>query len=63
MLELKVNGMTCEHCVAAVGRAVREVPGVTEVMVDREHGVVQVGGTPDVIAVQGAITAEGYEVG
>ena len=63
MLELRVSGMTCEHCVAAVGGAVRGVPGVTEVAVDREHGLVRVEGAPDALAVRAAIEEEGYEVG
>ena len=62
MLDLKVAGMTCEHCVAAVTRAVREVPGVDGVRVDLEQGLVSGGGGPDEAAVREAITEEGYEV-
>lgn len=62
MLELKVSGMTCGHCVAAVGRAVREVPGVRDVGVDLGTGEVTVQGDADEGAVRAAIVAEGYEV-
>ena len=62
MLNLKVSGMTCGHCVSAVSRAVKAVPGAGEVAVDLGGGAVQVGGNPDPAAVRDAISAEGYEV-
>ena len=62
MLQLQVTGMTCEHCVTAVTRAVKAVPSVEGVTVDLEHGAVTVQGTPDETAVREAITEEGYEV-
>ena len=62
MLNLKVSGMTCGHCVSAVKRAVRAVPGAGEVAVDLARGEVSVDGDPDPGAVRAAITEEGYEV-
>jgi copper chaperone len=62
MLKLKVSGMTCGHCVAAVSTAVRAVAAVEDVMVDLEHGEVTVRGTPDEHAEREAIVEEGYEV-
>ncbi|MBV9654399.1 MAG: heavy-metal-associated domain-containing protein [Acetobacteraceae bacterium] len=62
MLHLQVSGMTCEHCVAAVSRAVRAVPGAGQVSVDLERGAVAVSGNPDPGAVRRAIAEEGYEV-
>lgn len=62
MMLLKVSGMTCGHCVAAVTRAVRAIPAVEAVSVDLERGEVAVQGHPDAAAVREAITAEGYEV-
>lgn len=62
MLELKVSGMTCGHCVGAVTRAVRAVPGAGEVKVDRVSGRVVVQGDPDDAAVRAAIRAEGYDL-
>ena len=32
---LSITGMTCDHCKAAVERALKKVPGVTSVTVDR----------------------------
>ena len=62
MLQLKVTGMTCGHCVAAVTRALRAVPSAGEVQVDLDRGAVTVGGAPDPVAVRAAIEAEGYTV-
>ncbi|XOF35210.1 MAG: heavy metal translocating P-type ATPase [Candidatus Electrothrix sp. YB6] len=56
---LLVDGMSCQHCEATVTKAVRSVPGVTEVHVNLEDGRVSVqGGEPDVV-VQ-AISRSGY---
>ncbi|MHB1304728.1 MAG: cation transporter [Acidiphilium sp.] len=62
MLTLKVSGMTCGHCVAAVTKAVNAVPMVEGVKVDLERGEVTVAGHPDAAAVRDAIVEEGYEV-
>ena len=62
MLKLKVSGMTCGHCVAAVTRAVEAVPGAQGVTVDLQAGGVTVTGSPDPGAVRQAIVEEGYEV-
>lgn len=62
MLTLKVSGMTCGHCVAAVTKAVQSVPAVDAVSVDLASGTVAVTGQPDARAVRDAIVEEGYEV-
>jgi copper chaperone len=62
MLELQVSGMTCDHCVAAVTRAVQAVPAAGAVSVDLAHGRVAVLGDPDAAAVRAAIEDAGYEV-
>jgi len=62
MLQLKVSGMTCGHCVAAVTRAVKAVPSVRDVAVDLASGAVTVQGEADERAVRAAITEEGYVV-
>ena len=39
IITLKVDGMTCGHCVAAVSRALAQVPGVERVVeVSLERG-------------------------
>jgi len=62
MLNLKVSGMTCGHCVSAVTKAVKAVPGADDVAVDLKSGEVKVMGNPDPNAVRHAIAEEGYEV-
>ena len=53
--------MSCEHCVAAVGKAAKSVPGVTEAVVDLKAGSVRVEGAFDRQQVVAAINAAGYE--
>ena len=62
MLDLAVQGMTCDHCVRAVTQAVSRLPGVQSVTVDLAAGQVHVAGQPDRAAVCAAITGEGYTV-
>ncbi len=62
MLTLSVTGMTCEHCVKAVTRAVRAIPGAGAVSVDLGRGIVAVQGSPNADAVRAAIAEEGYAV-
>ena len=62
VMQFKVTGMTCGHCVAAVTRAVKGVPAVQEVSIDLEQGLVTVTGHADARAVREAIIEEGYEI-
>ncbi|AMT69430.1 MULTISPECIES: heavy-metal-associated domain-containing protein [Mycobacteriaceae] len=59
---LKVSGMTCGHCVAAVREQVAAVPGVTGVQVDVATGTVTVTSTGALPAeaLAAAIGAAGY---
>lgn len=58
-----VTGMTCSHCVDAVGAEVGRIPGVTDVRVDLPTGVVTVTGEQPVDdAVAAAVDEAGYEV-
>ena len=61
--QLSVDGMTCEACVSAVRRAL-ELPGVSEVDVRLETGIVDVvhAGGVAVEAMVSAIERTGYEV-
>jgi copper chaperone len=62
MIKLKVTGMTCGHCEAAVRKALAQVPGVTEVVaVDRERQEAVVSGAADVAALVAAVVEEGYQ--
>lgn len=58
-----VTGMTCEHCVAAVGAEVEKLPGVSGVQVDLAGGELVVrGGSVRDDAVRGAVEAAGYSL-
>jgi copper chaperone len=62
-LELTVTGMTCDHCVQTVTKAVAQVDGATAVRVDLESGRVSVDGSDvDRAAVDAAIADAGYGV-
>ena len=38
MPTIKVKGMSCQHCVASVTRALAEIEGITDVLVSLEKG-------------------------
>ena len=60
-ITLKVTGMTCGHCVAAVTKALQEVPGVESADVSLEKGQAVVQGAADTGALIEAVKEEGYE--
>jgi copper chaperone len=60
MLRLKVEGMTCNHCVMAVKKALSRVPGVERAEVSLERGEALVEGNADPKALIQAVEAEGY---
>jgi len=57
-----VTGMTCGHCVASVTEEVGELPGVTDVQVELESGLLTVTGETTADAVRGAVAEAGYQV-
>lgn len=57
---LKVDGMTCMHCVGAVKKALEQVPGVEAAEVSLEKGQAVVTGEADVQAMVAAVKEEGY---
>ena len=61
MIQLKIQGMTCGHCVMSVKTALASVPGVEgAVEVDLKSGSAQVGGAPDPLALIAAVEEEGF---
>ncbi|HHT11442.1 MAG TPA: cation transporter [Atribacter sp.] len=62
-MKLKIEGMSCQHCVARVQKALQEVPGVLAVSVDLKKGeadiTVKDGVTPQSLI--SAIKNAGYE--
>lgn len=62
-IQLRVDGMSCDHCVKTVTGAVREVAGeTTAVDIDLDAGTVTIDG-PDLdrAALVAAIADAGYE--
>lgn len=62
---LKVGGMSCNHCVGRVTKALEGVDGVTKVKVDLEIGEATVKGKADKInqdALMRSLLKLGYEV-
>lgn len=57
---LKIEGMTCIHCVRAVKGALEAESGVSTVEVSLENGTAEVIGTPDVIGLVTAVMGQGY---
>jgi len=61
MIQLKIEGMTCGHCVMSVKTALAAVQGVEgPVDVDLKSGSAQVGGSPDPQALIAAVEEEGF---
>jgi copper chaperone len=62
MAEFQVEGMSCQHCVAAVTRSIHEIDATAQVQVDLELGRVVVASTEAVDTLKEAIDAAGYTV-
>lgn len=60
MTTLKIDGMSCGHCVAAVEKALKSVGGVQAVTVSLEEGRASVQGNADRAAMIAAVAEEGY---
>ena len=61
-IEFKVDGMSCQHCVAAVTSAIREHDAAAQVQVDLASGRVIVDSAQPVDALKAAIDEAGYTV-
>ena len=59
--ELRIDGMTCGHCVAGVKKALEAVPGVESAEVSLAQGRASVRGTAELPALVEAVVEEGYE--
>jgi copper chaperone len=65
MLEFKVEGLTCGHCVKAVTEAVHAVAPQANVAVDLKEGLVKIEAKSATIQTEALIKAieeEGYKV-
>jgi len=61
---MKVKGMSCQHCVMSVTKAMSELEGIKSVQVDLSKGEVRFDNTKNITSdrIQKAITDAGYEV-
>lgn len=61
---VQVQGMTCEHCVAAVRGEIGKLDGVSDVTVDLESGAVTIDSAAplDAEALRAAVDEAGYEL-
>jgi copper chaperone len=61
---LKVKGMSCQHCVMSVTKALSQLDGIKNVQIDLAKGEVRFDNTKSVLSdrIQKAITDAGYEV-
>lgn len=61
---VQVQGMTCEHCVAAVSGELSKLDGVTNVEVDLDSGSVTIDSTRSLgdAEIADAIDEAGYEL-
>ncbi len=60
-MELKITGMTCGHCQAAVKSALESVAGVRAVHVDLKNGRAEIEGVADPVLLVAVVEAEGYQ--
>lgn len=58
----RVTGMTCGGCVRHVDKALRSVPGVTEVAVDLAGGTATVTGTATFESLAAQVAEAGYQM-
>jgi Cu+-exporting ATPase len=58
---IEVSGMSCQHCVAAVSKALQAVPGVQRADVDLAQARARVAGDAPTQALLDAVTQAGYE--
>ena len=61
MLKLKVNGMTCNHCVKRVTTALAHLPNATRIEVDLARGEALIEGDVDAGSAVSAVKAAGYD--
>jgi copper chaperone len=61
MTELKIDGMTCGHCTAAVKKALERVAGVESAEVDLAAGRARIAGNADAALLVAAVQDEGYQ--
>jgi len=59
---LKIEGMTCMHCKMSVEKALKGVPGVTDVQVDLAKKQAMVAGSAEHAVMAKAVADAGFKV-
>nr|WP_241030514.1 cation transporter [Paraburkholderia sp. Ac-20347] len=62
MIQFNVEGMSCQHCVDAVTRAIHEQDAAAKVQIDLAAGRVSVESTQSADVLKAAIDEAGYTV-
>jgi copper chaperone len=64
MAKVKIKGMSCQHCVMAVTKALKEIEGLQDITVDLASGEASFSETVpvDPAAIKEKIKKAGYEV-
>jgi len=62
MIQFNVEGMSCQHCVAAVTRAIHERDASAQVQIDLQAGRVSVESNQPADVLKAAIDDAGYTV-
>lgn len=62
MISLEVKGMSCNHCVKSVTKAVQGVDPAAQVRIALAEGRVDIDSAADAARLQQAIQEAGYEV-
>lgn len=62
MIQFNVEGMTCQHCVGAVTRAIQEHDAAAKVEIDLATGRVSVESNQSVDVLKAAIDEAGYTI-
>ncbi|PMS33291.1 copper chaperone [Trinickia symbiotica] len=62
MIEFQVEGMSCQHCVAAVTKAVRALDANARVQIELENGLVRIESKEAADRLGAAIGEAGYTV-
>jgi copper chaperone len=64
MKTIKIKGMTCNHCVMAVTKALKEIDGITNVKVDLQKAEATFDEVKpvDMEVVKGRIRKAGYDI-
>jgi copper chaperone len=61
---LKVKGMSCQHCVMSVTKALSQLEGIKNVQVDLAKGEVRFDNTKEIVSsrIEKAVSDAGYQV-